>query len=164
MHKFMHTYMHTYMQSGRGRRSGSVRVPTRHTVDTDAVQRCARAHTLYLHTSMHTHPFRPPSICIHAYLHTCMHTYEHMHTFMHASMHTEEAPRTEHPLTDGRYWDQIQDCRRRGPSYAYHYPWCVSVSMCAYVSVSVSVSVSECVRTYVCKHVRMFVSVLCVCM
>ena len=33
------------------------------------------------------------------------------HTFMHASMHTEEAPRTEHPLTDGRYWDQIQDCR-----------------------------------------------------
>ena len=111
MHKFMHTYMHTYMQSGRGRRSGSVRVPTRHPVDTDAVQRCARAHTLYLHTSMHTHPFRPPSICIHAYLHTCMHTYAHMHTFMQASMHTEEAPRTEHPLTDGRYWDQIQDCR-----------------------------------------------------
>lgn len=35
----------------------------------------------------------------------------------------KEKPKTRHPLTDGKYWDLIQDCRRRGPQYSYQYPW-----------------------------------------
>ncbi len=35
----------------------------------------------------------------------------------------KKKPKTRHPLTDGKYWDLIQDCRRRGPQYSYQYPW-----------------------------------------
>ena len=34
-----------------------------------------------------------------------------------------QAPKTSHPLTDGKYWDERQDCLRRGSAYSYRYPW-----------------------------------------